>query len=117
MRKVTKIIVHYDDGTYEEVKNGINWTPEPNPFHKPYKSDEFPIPLNPYPFKPDDVKVPYDPNKIPKWETKNRCEKCGMTLSGVMGYVCTNYPCPCGLGGSTSLGISNGIKYPNYGRK
>jgi len=40
-----------------------------------------PMPLNP----------PYNPST---------CTKCGLKLEQVMGYVCTNYPCPCGLGGA-----------------
>ena len=95
MKKIVKIITFYEDGTFSESTPSAPFSP---------------MPSAPYPWKIDDVKVPYDPNKIPKWEAKNRCEKCGLKIEGIMGYVCTNYPCPCGLGGSTSLGISNGIK-------
>ena len=27
------------------------------------------------------------------------CSKCGLRLHAVMGYVCGNSDCPCGLGG------------------
>ena len=29
----------------------------------------------------------------------NKCSKCGLRLDAVMGYVCGNSQCPCGLGG------------------
>lgn len=39
------------------------------------------------------------PDFIPK--AKEHCPKCGITLSGVMGYVCSSPNCPTGLGGAT----------------
>lgn len=32
------------------------------------------------------------------WNNVGKCEKCGLDLSSVMGYVCTNINCPTGLG-------------------
>lgn len=34
---------------------------------------------------------------------ESKCPKCGITLSPVMGYVCTQSQCPTGLGGTYSL--------------
>lgn len=34
-------------------------------------------------------------------EPVGECGKCGLKLMRVMGYVCPNFNCPCGLGGST----------------
>lgn len=31
----------------------------------------------------------------------DRCPRCGITLSGVMGYVCSDPSCPTGLGPMT----------------
>jgi len=31
------------------------------------------------------------------------CPKCGLSISGVMGYVCTRSGCPTGLGGSSVM--------------
>lgn len=70
MRKIIKIVTFYDDGTFSESIPSAPYAPMPS------------IPMNPSPFTP------------------NNCSKCGLKLEGVMGYVCTNYPCPCGLGGA-----------------
>ena len=91
MKKIVKIITFYEDGTFSESTPSAPFSPMPSaPLTSPY----------PWPYNNEDVKVPYDPNKIPKWEAKNRCEKCGLKIEGIMGYVCTNNPCPCGLGGA-----------------
>ena len=70
MKKITKIVTFYDDGTFTES------TPMPS------------YPMNP-PFSP-----------VPHTESPKSCSKCGLQFEGAIGYVCNNYPCPTGLGGS-----------------
>lgn len=45
---------------------------------------------------------PYQPQIPPPTYPFNQtvCPTCGITLSGVMGYVCPNARCPTGLGGT-----------------
>lgn len=58
----------------------------------PYVGAPMPsIPLNPTPYNP------------------NNCSKCGLKLEQFMGYVCTNYPCPTGLGGAWCSSQGNGL--------
>ena len=38
--------------------------------------------------------IPYDPLIPTTWQTKPQCPKCGIHLSGVMGYVCNDAQCP-----------------------
>jgi len=72
LKKITKIITFYDDGTFTEST--------------PYVGAPMPsIPMSPLP--------------EPYWNTK-QCPKCGIKLDGPMGYVCPNNPCPTGLGGA-----------------
>ena len=55
-------------------------------------------PSNPFPPiipHPDTIPRPFPE---PYWNTNN-CPKCGLKLEGTMGYVCSNNPCPTGLGG------------------
>lgn len=40
------------------------------------------------------------PDTLPVSDWVQRCSKCGIHLSGVMGYVCSQPQCPTGLGGS-----------------
>ena len=53
------------------------------------KKDE-PNPIPPH--------VPYPPNDIDPYFGVTRCQKCGMEVKGVMGYVCTDTHCPSGRG-------------------
>lgn len=34
----------------------------------------------------------------PTWSEPNKCQKCGLQMDGVMGYVCSDPLCPSGLG-------------------
>lgn len=34
------------------------------------------------------------PQPLPNQQFKQTCQKCGISLAGVMGYVCTDYNCP-----------------------
>ena len=48
MKKINKIIIYYDDGTYEEVKNSISDLQS-----KTDKINVFPTPIMPNPFDRD----------------------------------------------------------------
>jgi hypothetical protein len=74
MRKITKIVTFYDDGTFEEA----------------HLSNR---PITPLPFPPM--------QPLPDTNWYGNCPKCGLKLGQVMGYVCNNAPCPTGLGGAT----------------
>lgn len=37
---------------------------------------------------------PTMPPTVPNWPNKVYCPKCGMDLSGVMGFVCSDPKCP-----------------------
>ena len=53
------------------------------------------IPTNPYaPFFPIE---PMEPSPT----LADECPKCGIKLTGIMGYVCTRVDCPTGLSGPT----------------
>lgn len=42
---------------------------------------------------------PYDPITQPLWDLPvNQCPKCGMIITGIMGYVCSTPNCPTGFG-------------------
>ncbi len=53
-------------------------------------------------YTPTIVPIPYDPT-IPIVPPTSRCGKCGLELSQVMGYVCSQPNCPTGLGGPTCI--------------
>ena len=62
-KKINKIIVYYDDGTYEEIKTSLSDTQD-----QQHKKDVVPNPLSPdwqyYPpvyYQPGTVKHPWDP--------------------------------------------------------
>lgn len=82
MKKVIKVVVYFDDGTYQELNNNFFTsppvpTPEPEPWEHPL---------------------------VPKWPQMpepTHCGKCGIKIEGVMGYYCPQPNCPCGLGGIT----------------
>lgn len=72
MKKITKIITIYDDGstTTQDFYTA-------------------PMPLTPAPWDPS---TPYGP-------IKRNCPKCGIGLTDVMGYCYPQPNCPTGLGG------------------
>lgn len=43
---------------------------------------------------------------VQPWSNVNKCSKCGMVLTGTMGYVCQNFPCPSGLGSASSMMVT-----------
>lgn len=61
---------------------------------------------------------PPGPNWIPNWtlEVKEYCPKCGIKISGVMGYVCGAIDCPTGMGGVSYTIGSTDIGKPVTGR-
>jgi hypothetical protein len=71
MKRVVKIVTFYDDGTFTESVPSAPYSPMPI--------------------------TPLNPNN---WDLLKVCPKCGLKMDGPMGYVCNNYPCPTGLGGS-----------------
>lgn len=55
----------------------------------------------PYPYVPQwPTPSPYSPTGT--WGTRE-CPKCGLTISNIMMYVCSNLDCPTGLGGTAML--------------
>jgi hypothetical protein len=79
VKRIVKIVTFYDDGTFTESI--------------PYVGA--PMPTGPY---PGTTPLPYIPSD-PYTPTFTKCSKCGLNLEKVMGYVCPNNPCPCGMGG------------------
>ena len=61
------------------------------------ENKNFDLPLTPIqpPLAP--MPTPY-PQPRPPFGYGNSCPKCGITLSGIMGYSCPNSDCPVGLG-------------------
>ncbi len=76
MKKIIKIVTFYDDGTFSESTPSAPYSPMPS------------------------TPAPFTPTPMPQWNPVSKCSKCGIELKGAMGYVCNNYPCPTGLGGS-----------------
>ena len=68
--------------------------------------DDIPVPYDnapawPYidPYNPYHPFDPWTPTWTPFIANKSFCQKCGLEISGVMGYVCPSLDCPTGLGG------------------
>jgi hypothetical protein len=91
MKKITKIVVFYDDGTFSESVPSVEQpiTPLPYPPMKPIGPSDWPLPQSP----------------TPNWY--GNCPQCGLKLEGCMGYVCSNAKCPTGLGGAWCSTQSN----------
>jgi hypothetical protein len=86
----------YDAGFQEGSKQPVPLTIKtvPTPPHIKY-----PTPSNPNPMQPT-------------WPNIKSCSKCGINLSGVMGYVCYDMQCPTQMritagGGSTLSGVAH----------
>ena len=45
---------------------------------------------------------PGSPLPMPVYN-ESRCGRCGISLAGVMGYVCSDQKCPSGLGSATGV--------------
>lgn len=70
MKTVSKVVIYYTDGTYEEFNKNFVMPPMPSPW---------PIipPTGPY--------------------NNNSCSVCGVKFDGPMGYVCSRTDCPSGV--------------------
>lgn len=66
MKKINKIIIYYDDGTYEEVKNSISDLPS-----KTDKIDVIPTPMMPRPFVQNHFHIDKPPYKYTITNTSN----------------------------------------------
>ena len=89
-KKIVRVMVFYDDGTFDEVKAEKQSTLTYPPG---VRSPEF----------PQSEKFVPSPNIPTPWTNPvdyKSCSKCGLKLDGVMGYVCTQPHCPTGLGGA-----------------
>jgi hypothetical protein len=75
-KKIDKIIICYEDGTYQEMWNKEHYKMPPPVF--PYSA-----PIQPA--------APFVP-------TYTSCVKCGMNLETVMSYTCMQEKCPSGFG-------------------
>lgn len=55
--------------------------------------------------------TPYTPEPSPGWKpswlTNSVCPICGISLGGVLGYVCGRTNCPTGLGSTSRMGLVN----------
>lgn len=89
MKKITKIVVYYDDGTYEETYSqskpgAIPCSPWPSAPGAPY----------PYPMTAPYVKQNDPSDMTPMWHA-NGCRVCGLGKNGEsLGYVCPRFDCP-----------------------
>jgi hypothetical protein len=70
-KKIVKIVVHYSDGSVEDMTTDS-------------------------PFQPSQPTYPIPPH-FPGYPI-SKCSKCGIELKGVMGYCCSHRDCPTGMG-------------------
>ena len=89
----------FKEGSKQPVPLTVTTVPTP-----PYV--KYPTVANP---RPDD---PFKRTHQPTWPNIKSCSKCGMNLSGVMGYVCYDLQCPTQMritagGGSTLSGVAH----------
>ena len=82
MKIVSKVVIYYTDGTYEEFNKNYVMPPMPSPW-----------PPATYPYNPD-------PSYL-----QAKCNTCGVNFNGPMGYVCGRSDCPSNIRCS---GESNG---------
>jgi len=88
-----------DMGLYELMETLVDWeedqpTIEPTPPHIKYPTKDNPFPY-PQPLPtPFPRPMPTTPPTQPVWPGVRSCSKCGISLEGVMGYVCGDINCP-----------------------
>jgi len=99
----------------------------PPPYIK-YPTPSNPTPIVPLPFIPPTPPYKYDPLTHPKpwpapftpnpWPGVLSCSRCGISLDGVMGYVCSDRQCPTFVhtwSGTITGTISVGDTGPYFG--
>ena len=94
----------YNAGVREGSKQPVPLTVTTVPHIK------YPTPSNPNPVFP--------PPTQPVWPSVRSCSKCGITLEGVMGYVCSDQACPTFRhvwSGGISGTITSGDTGPYFG--
>jgi hypothetical protein len=101
------LLAAYNAGFKEGSKQPIPLTITTPPHIK------YPTAANP---KPDD---PFKRTHEATWPNIKSCSKCGINLSGIMGYVCYDMKCPTQMrisagGGSGAIG-ANGPAGPVFG--
>lgn len=86
-------LLHYEDGPETAFKQHIEdmglykLMETLEDWHEPVDEPVYPIP-----FVPPTPPYKYTPT-LPQ-DVKPQCSKCGISLSGVMGYVCNDAKCP-----------------------
>ena len=85
-KKIVKVMVFYNDGTFDECIAGA-MVQQPSLTYPPG-------------VRTPDYSSPYAPAPLTNPVDYKSCSKCGIKLDGVMGYVCTTPQCPTGLGGA-----------------
>jgi len=85
------LLAAYNAGFKEGSKQPVPLTVTTVP-HIKYPTPSNPTPVYPSPFIPRPM--PTTPPTQPVWPGVRSCSKCGITLEGVMGYVCSDQACP-----------------------
>lgn len=88
MKTISKVVIYYTDGTYEEVVKSSSYPPL-NP--TPWPPVSYPKPIDSWPVRSG----PYEAD--PSYMQPSSCRVCGMKFDGPMGYVCTRTDCPSGV--------------------
>jgi hypothetical protein len=85
------LLAAYNAGFKEGSKQPVPLTVTTVP-HIKYPTPSNPTPMYPPPFIPRPM--PTTPPTQPAWPSVISCSKCGISLGGVMGYVCCDQSCP-----------------------
>ena len=72
----------------EKFEKQHNYPPMEQTPSRPYPYIKYPTQDNPFPYP-----TPL-PGPFPVVNERPQCPKCGIALSGVMGYVCSDQHCP-----------------------
>ena len=113
-KKVETVVEH--DKQLNDVKlpsEGIPYPPRNAP------SIKYPTKDNPFPY-PQPLPTPF-PRPLPPaplWPGIRSCSKCGISLDGVMGYVCADQQCPTFVhtwSGTITGTITSGDTRPYFG--
>lgn len=85
------LLAAYNAGFKEGSKQPVPLTVTTVP-HIKYPTPSNPTPMYPPPFIPRPM--PTTPPTQPSWPGVRSCSRCGISLEGVMGYVCSDQHCP-----------------------